>query len=205
MGGKSESSNGVENGHLNEYQFAEQQYPAEILQLARANFGRFYNVSAEKIDDAVIAASSLGVDGWADTTVRKYEDIDRDRDERELATGCCWSFGDGDAPSESVDAHNDQVMRMIDTLGKFGAGRRAVLKALAERAGVVDEDELERLYAGKSRLKDVPRSMRSALVGIGLGDVLPPINVLTVREPAQILAATEEWRDLEFEVALDSG
>ena len=47
--------------------------------------------------------------------------------------------------------------------------------------------------------------MRSALEEIGLGDVLPPMNTLTVADPAEILVATEEWKDLEFEVALDSG
>ena len=34
---------------------------------------------------------------------------------------------------------------------------------------------------------------------------MPEINVLTVADPAEILVATEEWHDLEFEVALDSG
>jgi hypothetical protein len=47
--------------------------------------------------------------------------------------------------------------------------------------------------------------MRSALEEIGLGDVLPPINMITVADPAEILVATEQWKDLEFEVALDSG
>ena len=32
-----------------------------------------------------------------------------------------------------------------------------------------------------------------------------PVNLLTVADPCEVLVATEDWQDLEFEVALDSG
>ena len=101
---------------------------------------------------------------------------------------------------------NDQVIKLIDALGKHGAGRRSVLKAVAERQGITDDDELERLYSGKSKVRSgIPPGLRRALRDIGLGDLLPAVNILTVSDPQEILAATSAWEDLEFEVALDSG
>ena len=40
---------------------------------------------------------------------------------------------------------------------------------------------------------------------IGLHCAMAPINVMETLETQAILMAQEEWNDLEFEVALDSG
>ena len=41
---------------------------------------------------------------------------------------------------------------------------------------------------------------------IGLGEVLAPVNIVTVRDQdCAIYVSEEAWEDLEFEVALDSG
>ena len=146
-----------------------------------------------------------GIAGWADpsTIIRNYEDIDRERDER-VATGSCWAFSGDDDLQSDVGKLNDQVLKIINVLGNHGAGRRAVLKAVASRQGIVSEDELDLLYSGKSKLKAVPRSLRKALQDVGLGDVLP-VNILTSADPLEVLVAADDWQDLEFEVALDSG
>ena len=77
---------------------------------------------------------------------------------------------------------------------------------MAERNGITDEDEIERLIDGKSEIKlRVPNQLRPALQSIGLGEMLAPINILEAMELHQILISEEAWQDIEFEVALDSG
>ena len=92
-------------------------------------------------------------------------------------------------------------------MGESGAGRRAILRATAARQSVIDEDEIEDILHGRSERKlDAPFGLREALGSIGLGQALVPINLMMTREKVSILAATnEQWEDLEFEVALDSG
>ena len=92
-------------------------------------------------------------------------------------------------------------------LGQSGAGRRAILRAVAEKQGITEEDDLEDLYSGKSGRKlDVPHEFRSALQDAGLGDCLAPMNILTAVERGHVLPIqSSTWTDLEFEVALDSG
>ena len=122
----------------------------------------------------------------------------------------CWAFGDGVGGDGIFDdgaaKHNLQVLQMIEALGKHGSGRRAVVKALAARQGIVDEDQLELLYSGAPGVKlKVPYLLRQTLEKVGLGNVLAPVNILTVADPAEILVNTAVWEDVEFEVALDSG
>jgi hypothetical protein len=95
----------------------------------------------------------------------------------------------------------------MDLLGQTGEGRRAVLRAVAEKQGITREDDLEKLYSGKSEKKlTVPRDMRGMLQKMGFTECLAPLNILTASEPDQILVnADSTWKDLEFEVALDSG
>ena len=71
----------------------------------------------------------------------------------------------------------------------------------------MDEDDLEELYSGRSAKKlEVPSELRSTLRHIGLGDCLAPLNILTSIEKGHILPMQDSvWKDLEFEVALDSG
>ncbi len=60
------------------------------------------------------------------------------------------------------DEHNRQVAALIGALGTTGEGRRAVIRAIAERQGITDEDELEKLFDGRASSKlRVPLEMRS--------------------------------------------
>ena len=133
----------------------------------------------------------------------------RDKEEQRVLVQSVLG-GPCSVPDSAVDRiaehdHNAEIAKLIDKLGAFGAGRRAILKAIAEQQGVNDEDELERLIDGSSSVKlKVPLSMRPILQDVGLGKALAPINVLTLAEPEQILL-NETWKDIEFEVALDSG
>ena len=43
------------------------------------------------------------------------------------------------------------------------------------------------------------------MIDVGLVSVLYPVHVLTFAEPEHILLGDENWKDLGFEVALDSG
>ena len=97
-------------------------------------------------------------------------------------------------------------MRLITVLGNNGAGRRAILQAVAKQQGITGEDDLEELYSGKSSVKlNAPRYIRQAMIDVGLESVLAPVHVLTFAEPEHILLSDENWKDLQFEVALDSG
>ena len=40
---------------------------------------------------------------------------------------------------------------------------------------------------------------------MGLGDLLAPVSLITVTETAEVLVNSDAWKDIEFEVALDSG
>ena len=44
-------------------------------------------------------------------------------------------------------------MRLITELGSNGVGRRAIIKAVAGQQGITEDDDLERLYAGRSEVK----------------------------------------------------
>ena len=158
--------------------------------------------------------TSLGVEGWACSRVLTESD---------LAGSCrgdspCCAFGGrrecGDDPgsdplgcsSDLDESHNSQVMRLITVLGNNGAGRRAILQAVAKQQGITGEDDLEELYSGKSSVKlKAPRYIRQAMIDVGLESVLAPVHVLTFAEPENILLSDENWKDIEFEVALDSG
>ena len=64
--------------------------------------------------------------------------------------------------------------------------------------GIVDGDELERMYEGRPTTKlRVPLEMREVLRDIGIGELLAPVKLVTVRETAEILVNTEAWKDLE--------
>ena len=105
---------------------------------------------------------------------------------------------------EAVE-HNVRVARLIESLGESGAGRRAVLRAITEMQGL-SEDETEDIISGKQETKvNVPHSLRGALCSIGLGDMLAPVNIFTIAGDADAILLNETWKDIEFEVALDSG
>ena len=167
----------------------------------------------------VDAQSSLKVPGWSTAHVADWSMIDAERRANEeyanaqrmrRSTHSLYAFGDADTASGAgiaADDHNEQVARLINGLGESGAGRRAILRAIAIRQGIEDEDEIEDILHGRSERKlDAPPGLREALGSIGLGQTLVPINLMMTREKESILTATNEtWEDLEFEVALDSG
>ena len=119
-----------------------------------------------------------------------------------VTTSQCWEFKEAD---KSIEKQNEQVARLIVALGSAKSGKLAILKAVAERLGIVDEDEMHKMMEGTSDTKlQVPHELRPALETIGLGRSLAPINLFEILEQEQILNI-ETWQDLEFEVALDSG
>ena len=104
------------------------------------------------------------------------------------------------------EAHSAQVMSLIIALGNNGAGRRAILQAVAKQQGITGEDDLERLYSGGSSVKlKAPRHIRQAMIDVGLESALATVHMMIFAEPEQILLSDEAWKDIEFEVALDSG
>ena len=177
----------------------------------------------DQVDEEMIelVSPALGIAGWSDPNLNilDYGQIEAEKSRREvseaMAASGCYAFGGphsassvvGDMdPKDAATAHNLQIAKIIDLLGKTGAGRRAILKAVAEKQGVTDEMELERLYEGKSDVKlRVPVGLRETMTNVGLGDSLAPLHILTAVEPSQILVNDDAWHDLEFEVALDSG
>ena len=106
----------------------------------------------------------------------------------------------------AAEEHNEQVAQLINALGESGAGRRAILRPVATRQDINDEDEIEDIFHGRSERKlHAPPGLREALGSIALGQTLVLINLMMTREKDSILAPTNEtWEDLEFEVALDS-
>ena len=96
-------------------------------------------------------------------------------------TNSCYAFGNADTASGAgvaAEEHNEQVARIINTLGESGAGRRAVLRAIAQRQGIDDDDEIEDMLHGRSERKlDAPPGLREALGSNGLGQILAPINL----------------------------
>ena len=47
--------------------------------------------------------------------------------------------------------------------------------------------------------------MHRALEEVGLGYALAELRILTTTDPVSIFPVTDQWKDIEFEVALDSG
>ena len=80
----------------------------------------------------------------------------------------------------------------------------AILKAIAESHGVVDDETLRKLASGEAPDSDrlhVPGHLRVAMCEIGLHCAMAPINVMETLDTQAILMVQEEWNDLEFEVA----
>ena len=144
-------------------------------------------------------------------SLREERARERLRDERaqeewKVRQGCC-AVESGNAEPEMTADHNEQVARLISALGGSNAGRRAILQAVAERQGIEDPEVVEEMIHGGSDQKvEVPMGLRDAFRSIGLDHVMAPINLITASAGGgQILAASDAWEDLEFEVALDSG
>ena len=108
------------------------------------------------------ARSSSTVAGWADAHILDWNSIDserkaseeyqRDREFRE--TAACWAFGAPDSAQSGTDEqaspHNEQVASLINALGESGAGRRAILRAVATRQGMDVKNDIEDLLHGRS-------------------------------------------------------
>ena len=84
---------------------------------------------------------------------------------------------------------------------------RAVLRAVANVVGDISDQQIENWLVGKSeRQIDVPHRMRDLLSSMNLGHVLAPLNLLEAKCGASVFVTEEEqWREIDIEVALDSG
>ena len=56
-----------------------------------------------------------------------------------VSAGSCFAFGTTEDDLGYDDSHNLEVIRLIAALGHSGSGRKAVIKAIAGRQGIVDE------------------------------------------------------------------
>ena len=107
---------------------------------------------------------------------------------------------------DGIGSHNSQVSKLLQCLGTTSSGRQAVIDAVARLQGPDDPVEFEKLYDGSSTSKlRVPLPFRETMIDMGLGEVFAPLNLITCAETAEILVNADAWKDLEFEVALDSG
>ena len=183
----------------------------EVLDVAYRNFAKFHEMLIEEVDEDVINAKSpgLGIAGWSDPrlVVLDYDVIESERRARESRRSP-WSFGEHDGcDDQETERLNTQMVQLIVALGERGSGRRAILKAVAEKQGIESEDELQALLDGTAKTKlRVPSFMREALTSIGLSKALAPVSVVEIAAGGEaILTAGDAWHDIEFEVALDSG
>jgi hypothetical protein len=102
-----------------------------------------------------------------------------------------------------------QVAKLIASLGQGDSGRRAILRAIGAQQGI-GEDEIEKIMAGTSDTKlRIPEYLRPAMLEAGLADVIVPRSIMPIlikeRDGLMPVMGGDEWSDLEFEVALDSG
>ena len=95
-----------------------------------------------------------------------------------METGGCWARGDADESEHGADRHNVEVAKLIDGLGQFGAGRRAILKAVAARLGLLTmtswRSSMQATPPGNFEFRDRcdKRLSRLAWVTIGGSDYL---------------------------------
>jgi hypothetical protein len=115
----------------------------------------------------------------------------------------CVPFGQGD---NVIDA-NERLADLIYAVSKSEEeGNRAVLKAVASVVGITSDDEIEGLLKGRSERRiAAPSHVRHLLKNMNLGHVLEPVNLLVGADGPILAAEEQQWRDIEFEVALDSG
>ena len=66
-----------------------------------------------------------------------------------LSATARWSSGDQVREQDEAGDHRLRVARLVEALGESGAGRLAVLQAIAEKQGLT-EDETENLMSGKA-------------------------------------------------------
>ena len=121
-----------------------------VVDAACINFAKCLQLPTSLVNKYLIMyrSPSVGIAGWShpDLIVLDYVEIDRERRERERLREpfASWIFGPRCGEEDIAEKHNAQVAKIISALGESGAGRRAVLKAVAERQGVC-EDETEKL------------------------------------------------------------
>ena len=138
-----------------------------------------------------------------------HAEEDRPREERareKIPTSSGCSAVGPTVEHDNSAEHNAQIAQLISALGCSNAGRKAILTAVAERQGVEDPEVIEGMIQGDSAQKiEVPMGLRDAFRSIGLDHVMTPINLFTIGGGGEIMAASDAWEDLEFDVALDSG
>ena len=163
---------------------------------------RFYEVQVHAATVIKLVATPLQPVGWAYFKVIDYEEIERSRLaelDRVQLTAKCWAFDTND--ETGVDKQSVQIARLIAALGEGDSGRRAILRAVAGMQGIVSDKALESLYEGTTEEKlIVPPHIRAAC----LHQFLAPVNLFEIQKK-EPLYSVDDWNDLEFEVALDSG
>ena len=127
-----------------------------------------------------LSRTAFGVEGWACSKVLSESDLAGSFRGDSPCCSCGGRKDSGDDPrsdplgrlsdlSLDDELHNVQVMRLIIALGSNGAGRRAILQAVAKQQGVTGEDDPEQLYSGESSVKlKAPRHIRPAVIDVGL-------------------------------------
>ena len=180
----------------------------EVIDRARGNFAKFWNMPVEAVDEETIMkkSPSLGVAGWPDPylEIRDYGLIASERRMREQQER---SLSGHIVDDEGTEDQNVQVIRLIAALGNKDSGRRAILSAMAAKQGVSSEQDIDDLMNGTSaRRLQVPAYLRNVLSDIGLSDAIAPLNLFEVVGGAEpLLLAGDTWKDFQFEVALGSG
>ena len=100
----------------------------------------------------------------------EFERVQDEQQRRKLSS--CWAFG---TKSDPASEHNEQAARLISGLGDSSAGRRAVLRAVAKRQGLNDDDIVEDMLHGRSGQKiDLPSGLFGVFNEIGLSHVMDP-------------------------------
>ena len=151
----------------------------------------------------------MGIAGWSDPdlTVRDNGVIDSERRKRG------WqgrSLGGSDlADDEDIENHNVQIIKLISALGNKDRGRRAILKAMADKYGLLSDHDIDQLLeASPDRKIQVPaymRNIRTTRTGRGVPIVLrgvaksfgishaSPARAVVYRQCCRLLLHRRQW------------
>ena len=201
QGGNSKSKHPTEDEIVYEHCTEFSMFLPEVIDRARVNFAKFWEMPVEAVDEKTIMKKSpaLGIAGWSDPyiEIRDYGLIDSERRMREQQERFLSGHTVDD---EGTEDQNVQIIRLIAALGNKNSGRRAILFAMAAKQGVSSEQDIDDLMNGTSeRRLQVPAYLRNVLGDIGLSDAIAPQNLFEVVGGAEpLFLAGDTWSDLEF-------
>ena len=125
-------------------------------------------------------ATSIGVAGWSSARIDDWEQVGAAAEARTVLF--CLSFDDP-VDADGLGGQNEQVARLIVALRDNSSSCQAILRAVAEKQGIVSERELDRLAVGSADEKlRVPAHLRGALCEIGLQCALAPSSLFEIKE-----------------------